>query len=303
MRLTIAICTWNRAALLDQTLSQMRHLVIPDHVDLEILVVNNHCTDETDAVIAEHSKHLPLKRLVEDKAGQSHARNKAVAAARGEYILWTDDDVLISPYWVKAYSEAFKSWPDAGFFGGPIHPWFSGHSPMWLRMVWKQVAYAYAAIDMGDQPLEFTPKRLPYGANMAVRMREQLEYSYDPRLGVIRNAQIRGDETQVLCKMLTAGIKGIYVPDATVRHYIPRQRQTEQYLRKYHYGYGKSCGRHEPCQGHKLLLGKPRWLWRRLAESCLLYCWYKLCEKPEKWLKCLSDASYCRGFLNSYRRE
>ena len=51
MLVTVALCTWNRDKLLDKTLAGMNELRIPDGVTWEILVVNNNCTDDTDAVI------------------------------------------------------------------------------------------------------------------------------------------------------------------------------------------------------------------------------------------------------------
>lgn len=48
--MTVAICTWNRARPLDQSLSAMREQRIPTDVERELLIVNNNCTDETDRV-------------------------------------------------------------------------------------------------------------------------------------------------------------------------------------------------------------------------------------------------------------
>lgn len=67
--ISVAICTWNRAKLLDQTLTQMRRLVVPAGVTWELLVVNNNCTDETDAVIERHETNLPIRRLFESRRG------------------------------------------------------------------------------------------------------------------------------------------------------------------------------------------------------------------------------------------
>lgn len=89
MRITVAVCTWNRARLRDQTLAAMRQLQVPAGVEWELLVVNNNCTDATDDVIERHSTHLPIRRLFEVKQGHSHARNRAVAEATGELIVWT----------------------------------------------------------------------------------------------------------------------------------------------------------------------------------------------------------------------
>ena len=75
MKITVAICTWNRAALLDQTLCEMHKLEIPAGVEWELLVVNNNCTDGTDAVVAEHAKGLPILRLFEARPGLSNAGN------------------------------------------------------------------------------------------------------------------------------------------------------------------------------------------------------------------------------------
>ena len=74
MKVTVAICTWNRASLLDQTLTQMHQLRVPSNVEWELLIVNNNCTDDTDAVIARHHGVLPLRRLFESKPGLSNVR-------------------------------------------------------------------------------------------------------------------------------------------------------------------------------------------------------------------------------------
>ena len=41
MRVSVAICTWNRAELLDQTLQQMHRLSVPPGIDGEVVVVND----------------------------------------------------------------------------------------------------------------------------------------------------------------------------------------------------------------------------------------------------------------------
>ena len=101
MRVTIAICTWNRCDLLRQTLERMTGLMQPPGTEWELLVVNNNCTDGTDQVLSGFEGRLPLRRVFESRPGQSNARNAAVGAARGEFILWTDDDVLVDPNWLN----------------------------------------------------------------------------------------------------------------------------------------------------------------------------------------------------------
>ena len=125
MFLTVAICTWNRSALLAQALEQMTHLITPPNVEWELLVVNNNCTDATDETIAAFSSRLPIRRVFEPKPGQSNARNAAAREAKGEYILWTDDDTLLDQKWLAAYAQAIQQHPEVIFFGGPVRQWFA----------------------------------------------------------------------------------------------------------------------------------------------------------------------------------
>ncbi len=87
MLLTVAICTWNRARLLDTILLNMHKLETPKDVEWELLVVNNNSTDDTDEVLSRHTEHFPLRRLFEEKLGQVNARNCAINAARGDLII------------------------------------------------------------------------------------------------------------------------------------------------------------------------------------------------------------------------
>ena len=92
MKITVAVCTWNRAQLLEKTLERMTQLRQPERADWELLVVNNNCTDTTDAVIAAFAARLPIRRVWQPVPGLSNARNAAVEHAAGDYIIWTDDE-------------------------------------------------------------------------------------------------------------------------------------------------------------------------------------------------------------------
>jgi glycosyltransferase involved in cell wall biosynthesis len=122
MMITVAIPTLNRAESLKRTLESLAAMRIPMDLAWEVLVVNNGGTDHTDQVIDSFVGRLPIRRVVEPKRGVSNARNRAVDEAKGDYILWTDDDVVVDPGWLAAYADAFKRWPDVAVFGGKIVP-------------------------------------------------------------------------------------------------------------------------------------------------------------------------------------
>ena len=298
MLITVAICTWNRCELLRQALEQMTRLVIPSGMDWEILVVNNNCTDATDEVIAAFESRLPIRRLFEQKPGQSNARNAAVREARGKYILWTDDDVLVDEQWVAAYVTAFEQWPEAAFFGGLIRPWFAVPPPAWLERTWPIVAGAYATRDLGCQPVRFDGiGNIFFGANYVVRSAEQRRYCYDPQLGLRPGGNLRGDELEVLNALLADGYQGWWVPEASVSHYIPRERMTVRYIRKFYFGYGEYVAMREPSWHGPMLFGKPRWLWRYAMRVEARYRRHRLTSSPEVWMKYLIDAGTVWGRL------
>lgn len=296
MKISVAICTWNRASLLDKTLATMRNMVVPQDVEWNLIVVNNNCTDNTDAVLENHASFLPIRRVFESKQGLSNARNAAVMAANGEYIIWTDDDVLVEKNWLVAYSEAFREYRDSVFFGGPVDPWFEGQAPSWITEGWRHVASAFATRDLGDDFFSLTVDKLPYGANYAVRLLEQKIFLYDPELGLSKNKVLLGEESAVMIQLLESGYSGCWIPFAKVRHWIPHSRQTIAYIRSYYMGYGRTlCRKSKDFPRRKFI--KPFWLWKKALKFEFLYLYQKYFKSPEVWTKSLVEASVCWGMI------
>lgn len=299
---TVAICTWNRHELLRQTLEEMTKLEVPEDVRWELLVVNNSCTDATDDVLASFAGRLPLRRLYQPKPGLSNARNLVCLEAEGDFVIWTDDDVLVSPEWIKQYVCAFRKNPEAAIFGGPITPWFPNQPPEWLRSSWKYVANAYAAVDYSDKKIPLSFARVPFGANMAVRADCVRTYPFRPDLGVRPGSRMGGEETDVLRRVLADGHSGWWVPEAGVRHYIPVARQTREYLRGWFYAYGQYLGRHgENSARSRDILGRPRWLWKQVVVTEARYQIRRYRTQPSVWIQDLIAASIARGQFRSYR--
>ncbi len=242
MFVTIAICTWNRASLLDRCLHQMMQLCVPEGVDWEIVVVNNNCTDHTDRVLARYASRLPLQRVQERRQGKSHALNAAVGRARGDLILWTDDDVLVDPNWLSEYVTAAREMPQAAFFGGPIRPKFENNPPAWIEEAWQYISGAFAELELGDHDLKFDERTHAFGANFAIRTSVQRKYLYDIRLGRVAENDIRCEETELQRRMMGDGHCGYWVPGARVEHIIPGDRLTHDFVRAWQVGIGESIG-------------------------------------------------------------
>jgi glucosyl-dolichyl phosphate glucuronosyltransferase len=300
---TVAICTRNRSRALERTLRSLAAIAIPASLQWEVLVVDNCSEDDTMTIIANNSHVLPLRIVAETRVGLSHARNAAIANARGDYILWIDDDVLVDPEWLRAYHDAFRAWPGAAFFGGPIVPAFEGAPPRWLQLAVPHVDNAYAARDLGSSPVELTRDTLPFGANFAVRTDEQRRYPFDPELGRRDNALSAGEEWAVLEAMLAGGASGRWVPGARVQHVISAERQTVRYLRRYYVGNGMSLARTRSATGERMLLGRPRWVWREAVLQELAYRVRRAYASADVWSVHLRRASVAWGLLRVSARD
>jgi glucosyl-dolichyl phosphate glucuronosyltransferase len=299
-RLTVAVCTWNRCGLLQETLERMTQLH-PPFGGWELLVINNNSTDRTAAVIASFEGRLPIRAVLEVRAGLSHARNRAVQEAAGEYLLFTDDDVLVDPEWLVAYDAAFRAYPDAAQFGGPVEPWFEGTPPEWLTQVFDQVGPAYAAVNHGPNAIPLDDAHLVFGANIAARMSVLAKYKFDPNLGRTGTNMLSGEETTVFAAMRRDGLTGWWVPGARVRHFVPRERQNLRYLRRWHSGVGWYQGMAQAELGERALFAVPLWVWRQIVEYGARYCVDRVIGSPRAWVRDVSYFASAWGYLRGRR--
>lgn len=247
MRCSVVVCTLNRAALLGETLAGLAALdPPPPGTAWEIVLVDNGSTDATPEVARRHAAAgLPLTYLVEPGWGLSRARNRALEAATGDLLLWTDDDVLVDPAWLRAHAEAALTRPDAAFLGGPVLPRFLEPPPGWIARNLEVLGSAYALRDLGpaDHPIT-RPEDAPFGANMAVRRRAfERGLRFDPALGRRGGDLLSGEETDLFRRLLAAGETGAWVAGARVRHAIPPARATRRYLADYYYWNGRGEAR------------------------------------------------------------
>jgi glucosyl-dolichyl phosphate glucuronosyltransferase len=299
--LTVAICTHNRARLLDDTLQSLATTSRPVDHELEVVVVANCCTDDTAWVIERHRGHLPISAVDEPRIGHSNARNAAVANARGRFIIWTDDDVRVRPDWLTAYERAFRDWPDAKIFGGSILPAFEHGVPRWLAEAFPLCESAFATRAVGaDEPIDVASGSLPYGANFAIDIGEQRRRPYDPTLGRRPGRWIIGaEEIDVIRDVLQSGAQGRWVRDAVVEHVIPRDRQTLAYLRAYFEGHGYVLGLEEQAGGTA-----PPSLARELRDMVMSELSFRRAhwsEPPAAWVPTLINAAIVRGKYSGRR--
>lgn len=97
-KFSILIITYNRSADLSELLTEIVQLEKKDELLLEVILINNHSSEDYSAVenmISRH-KEISIRYIVADKnLGVAGGRNKAMQLAQGSLLLLVDDDVLL----------------------------------------------------------------------------------------------------------------------------------------------------------------------------------------------------------------
>ncbi|NBX76023.1 MAG: glycosyltransferase family 2 protein [Proteobacteria bacterium] len=265
MNISIAVCTWNWAEMLSRCLSHLTQLEIPQDVKWEVIVVDNNSTDDTQQVISEYLSRLPLRSFFEPRQGISFARNKALLEARGELIIQIDTDALADKNLVASYWEASKRWPRAEYFGGAIEPLFESEPKKWVTANLHLLEGAILIRNLGATERELRPGEQAFGANLAYRSSVFRNKSFNVRLGHVGQERLFGEETEILEGVRDRGGFGVWVPAATVKHFVPNSRLTPKYLRRYFFGMGRSHVRMGKGPDAKKIFGVPRPLYRQVV--------------------------------------
>jgi glycosyltransferase involved in cell wall biosynthesis len=277
MLVTVIVCTWNRAGLLARTLGRMRGLTVPSDCEWELLVVDNASTDATAEVLAGLAGRLPLRVEREPVLGLARARNRAVVAARGSLLLFTDDDTFVDAGWLAAYAGAAARFPEAVYFGGRIDPLFERPPARWLTANAKAFRPMLCVVDAGAEERPIGVEKQPFGPNMAFRRAAFADLRFDERLGRRGREQVRGSEVALVEELRRRGRRGVWIPSARVEHLVPPERASLAYVWRYHHGAGRALARLHPeevslggaalgvCRGVagtvlKGLAGRPDWV-------------------------------------------
>lgn len=216
---TIIICTRNRARHLKQTLDAMANLCLPQNAGTELLIVDNGSTDDTQRVVQECSlPNMPVRYIHEAQQGQTRARNSGIAAAYGDIILFTDDDVRPKENWVVKMCAPILS-NQAHAVAGAIC--MADH----LRRPWMQELHVkyLACFDALDN----VAPHIMIGANMAFTKQVLSSVpGFDSELGPGALGLL--DDYLFSAQVEAAGFPIAGAKDAIVVHHFEEERLTRQ---------------------------------------------------------------------------
>ncbi len=269
--LSIVVSTYNRADSLRDTLKALKEQKFDPSCRVEIIVIDNNSSEHTRPVAEEAiaSSPFPMRYVFEKIQGISAARNRGIAESAGEYIFFTDDDIVPPDTWAQALLNGMRKF-QADCAGGAVLPLWYQEPPDWLREPGRQFGLL-AMMDRGEEPLvaDQNTGHFLVGANMGFKKSALDELGgFRTDLGAVGNELMRGEDMELIKRFIRANKKVMYIPGAPVRHKVQPERLKLSYMRKWQYDAGKSFARsskHEP--------GMPRWLVRECLENGLAAVW------------------------------
>ncbi len=221
--ISIVVCTYNRAALLERALQSLVIQQCPPGLEYELIIVDDASTDNTAEIVRE-AKRCTDRRVVyirENGRGISAARNSGVQAARSEWIAFTDDDQIAEPTWL------WNLWFAQGKSSAQC---VGGARTLELPQRVLQTLPRQTRLILGEIPCvgdlhPCTRDSLLCTGNLLLRKDVIVKAG-----GFDESLTQGGEDTDLLMRLRASGVVCWFTPHAVVRHIIPPYRLEAGYL-------------------------------------------------------------------------
>jgi glycosyltransferase involved in cell wall biosynthesis len=285
-RVSIVICTRNRAASLKQTLNSIGQCVIPPGMSAELLVVDNGSTDDTKKVVADTTlPNMPVRYLLEPIPGQAQTRNRALLETDCDIFLCTDDDIRAYPQWVDAMCRPIAEGRADATVGSRF---IADH----LRRPWLQPAHLeILACSEGRPGADLVGANMAFARHVLTRVP-----GFDTEIGLPRTAG--GEDTLFSRQLCRADFKILPVVDGAVSHHFHPDRLQRSKMRE---AALKSAINDFYIEHHWMHVDPPR-PWYVLIRS-ILRLWYYRIRRLHEWWTHESMPAWEKGMIQEVRKN
>jgi len=236
--LTVLMATYNGGETLAQVLDAYCKVESPDN-GWKLLIVDNGSTDDTKEIITSFNQRLSLTYLFEPRSGKNAALNSGLSSVTGDLVVFTDDDVLPEPDWLRQICSSAARQPSFSIFGGPVVPRWERPPEEWI-LKWVPLGPTYTVLNVGAEgPIS---PRMVFGPNMAVRTDIfRRGYRFDETIGPNGSNYAMGSESELTRRLTKVGFKAWHCRHAVVYHIIRSSQMNKDWAlgRAVRYGRGQ----------------------------------------------------------------
>ncbi len=274
--ISVIICTYNRAESLKTVLESLLKQKRDQDFEFEIIVIDNRSTDSTKTVIESFSNTFKgqLKYLFQSQKGKSLSLNMAIREAKGDILVFTDDDVIIDEQWISHIYECFKKY-DCDAVGGRVLPIYPDKTPLWVKNNAVKLSGSVVIYDYGDQTFQLDQQHYPFiGANFAFKNKIFTDCGlFNPNLGP--GTTNGGEDTDFIKRIITKGKSLYYCGEALVWHPLDLKRLKLNHVASWNIALGRYAAYEEIKHQKNQFIsywGIPRWLLRGIMIDTLRLC-------------------------------
>jgi len=288
--ISVIIATVGRLEQVERLLTSLSQMEGYEEIRPEIIVANN-APDEAkakliEALVEKFARRLayPCLHVREPLPGKCRAQNRAIPGASGSLLVFLDDDVEVTPGWLRAVAHFFEEFPHEVMQGSIKMREQDRHDPQIQKALKRYrtidfIEYRYAP---GTQIYTLT------GGNMAIRK------SVFDKIGLFNEKIGPGqagisEDVEFAKRIVAAGLTIGYEPRAAVYNEMDRSRLSESEFRRRH----EAQGRSRLAYKHQSLLRiLPNYL-----RSILTFAWYSLLGNERKKYRAKGRYFHYRAML------
>ena len=272
-----------------------------------MIVVDNGSTDSTATILQDLAFQHPLITLFEPRAGKNVALNRALTAANGDLLIFTDDDVILPKNFLVAYEELSTKQTEFSLFGGHIVAhWEAMPDQNLLKEIPLGIAYSITEDDRTKG--EIKAGRI-YGPNMAVRSKVfDSGLRYDESIGPNGKLYVMGSETEFLHRAEVNGFRAYFDPSIVVGHRVDKHQFDRNWLSNRAFKAGRAMVHDQIRKGvdqhsSKRIFGCPRWAVRKYIEAEARVLANFTTRRKQGAYSARWQSAFLKGYLYEIRRH